>query len=145
MAAHERVYAADFQGAARVIKKREQKQTSIPATVLLSEGNALNRFPFFDDFALSRCPVSVKWEHGNGRLHAENNCRVVGKVDVGAVVVSGDINLNALDDLAFGLWKFRRSCALLWRLVSLLFSHDAPRLRCGQGRVHAVNMGAARL
>src|SRR5207248_3312798 len=91
---------------------------------LRSERYALHRLPFFQHFAVARFPIPQIREYGNGRLQTQDDCRVVREINVRAEIISGHVNLNALDDLAFGLWKFGGSCAFLWRLVTILSSHD---------------------
>src|SRR5437016_3919503 len=110
------------------MKKREQKQTPFPHTVLLSEGNALNRLPLFENLAFPCCPVSQVGEDGNERLKTENQSRFVCKVDVDFVMTTLDMRFYAFNRLALGLFKVDVYCVSLGSFVTLIFSHDARSL-----------------
>src|SRR5437016_11371317 len=112
------------------MKKREQKQTPFPHTVLLSEGNALNRLPLFEYFAFPGFPVSQVGEDGNERLKTENQSRFVCKVDVDFVMTTLDMRFYAFNRLALGLFEVDLYCVSLGGFVTLIFSHDARLLVC---------------
>src|SRR5438046_3124995 len=97
-----RLFQPRFNINSHLSEKREQKQTPFPLTVLLSEGNALNRLPFFENLAFAGCPVSQVWEDGNERLKTENQSRLVGKVDVDVVIPTLDMRFNAFNGLPLG-------------------------------------------
>jgi|SRR5579859_5081065 len=117
-----------------------------PLTALRGfEGNASDWRPLFEDFSFPGFPVSKIGERHNERFNTENHRGVIGEVDVDAVITGFGGQFDAFNDLALDFGKAGYvTCLLLRRFFTIWFSHDAPRLRCGQGRVHAVNMDAAR-
>src|SRR2546426_12485300 len=100
--------------------KREQTRSPFPLTALLSEGNALNRLPLFENLAFTCFPVSQVREYGNERLKTDNQSRLVVKVDVDAVNASLDMRFNAFNGLPLGFFKVDVPCVSLGTFVTLI-------------------------